>query len=536
MSLQRLLAVFLFVLLSTQATWFAVAAVLISLWQVIHTKKIYLWGTFLCFIMLGVIGQLFSSNTRPDFPEKPPFLSSASPSSQTKNLITIPLLYDVAGWNFLDGSYRSAQKGDQGFWRIPRNNPTTGRVQTEVLGERWVSLEVGQTYTQSFYIRHDGNTAKFIITFFTQRGHNPVNTHIQPVAPRVWRVWGSYTAQAGDVSVRVIDFFPPEGDFTYLDVGWAQLEQHPEPTPFHFGKVELRNRSERIVWWAGAGLLGLLTLQTGIWLFSRLNGESAAIALLAGLALHLLYILWQLWGMGEARATGLTPQPNILGHGMVVIAGLTWAVGGNRLGGLAILLAGFGVWASGSRAALWGLLLLLLVWCWGLGRLRWPALGLLAFMGILLLMEPGILGRLSQAFTVDTNAQARLQFWEVAWMLAREHPLNGIGFGNFNQYFQLNMPSGAIEFAPGHSHNLFLHLLTEGGLFALSGVIILLTGVARLAWKAQNRAVLTLLGSVLVLNIVDFTFFVAWSYYPLMMAVAWILIRKQELPSVTMPR
>jgi hypothetical protein len=448
----------------------------------------------------------------------------------------MPLLYDLLGWNARDGGRREAVAVDQGFWRIPRSDPRSGRAYTEFLNERWYPLEAGRTYTQSFYIRHDGSQAHLAITFFTRRGHHEVPTHTEQVAPQVWRVWAVYTAQEGDIAVRALDFFAEVGNFSYLDVGWAQLEPGSAPTPYRFGRLGLESLAERVGWWVGTALMGFLVIQTGVWLFSRLAARRAAQMVLLGLGLHLGYALWQkLSHEGAARVAGLASQPNLFGHGAVMMAGLVWVLVGKRLGGMALLMAFLMVWTSGSRAALWGLLVLALAWSWGLGRWRWAALTPLGLLAVSLWAWPAALGRLSQVFVLDTNAQARLQFWQVALQLAREQPLGGVGFGNFPIYFQFNLPPKPIEFSPGHAHNLLLHLLAEGGLLSVCGLVVLLGAMVAVIFRARAWPVLTLLLVALLLNLLDYSFFTAWCFYPLMLATAWALTRSRTTnPSATM--
>ncbi|WP_295406074.1 O-antigen ligase, partial [Meiothermus sp.] len=385
---------------------------------------------------------------------------------------------------------------------------------------KWYPLEPGKTYTQSFYLRHDGREARLRITFFTQRGHHPVPTQKELVAPGVWRVWASYTAQEGDSAVRAIDFFNEGGDYTYLEVGWPQLEEGSRPTPYRLGPT-LKGLEWRLGWWVGAALLGFLVLQAGVWLLRVVPPSVVAWGVLLGMLAHLGYAGWQWLEAGPgARAAGLTPQPNFLGHGAVAAAGLVWALGGRRLGGVALAVAAATLWLSGSRTAFWALLLLGAAWGWSLGRYRWLALGAGGLLAGVALAEPELLGRLAQALTLDSNAQARLQFWQVAWQAFREHPLGGVGFGHFPLYFDLHPPRGAIEYSPGHAHNLGLQLLAEGGLLALVALGLWLAGVGWALARRRAWAALTLLGAVLLLNTTDFTFFSAWVYYPFLLAVA----------------
>ena len=62
----------------------------------------------------------------------------------------------------------------------------------------------------------------------------------------------------------------------------------------------------------------------------------------------------------------------------------------------------------------------------------------------------------------------RLQYWNGAMGVVREHPVFGVGPGNFRQhYLRFKLPESSEEIAD--PHNLILDLWTSGGLFALIG-------------------------------------------------------------------
>lgn len=526
----------LFALLSLQATWFAALAGLVGFANLLRVRKVGFVGPFVGFALLGGLGQWFSSESFVPRSVAPGYVA-LSTTSKPSNPIS-PLLYELSGWNYEDGNRRAVKPADQGFWRIPRYDPQTGREYREFLTGRWYTLEPGRTYTQSFYLRHDGSEAKIAITFFTNRGHNLESTQMEFVTAGVWRVWASYKAQAEDNAVRAIDFISNGGDFTYLDVGWPQLEEGSSPSAYRPGDVGLKSLVWRIQWWAGTALMGFLVLWAGVTLFESFPFNRIALALWLGLFFHLGLALWQwLAGGMDARVTGLTPQPNLLGHGAVAIAGLIWVIGGNRLGGLALLLAALMVWLSGSRTAFWGLLLLAGAWGWSLGSRRWLAFGLAFGLVGLLIWQPELLGRLSQALVFDSNAQARFQFWQAAVQAFQTYPLGGIGLGHFTLYFDLHPPASVIEYAPGHAHSIFLHLLAEGGLLALLGFMTWVLGSSPVLWRTRAWPTVVLLVVVLVMNSFDFTFFSAWVYYPLILAMAVALFKdtKPKL-SARMPR
>jgi hypothetical protein len=512
---------FAFFLLSLQATWFAALAAIVGLWFLLRKRSFYLVWSFTGFALLGALGQWFSSQGFIPKVTPPDYLVVLSDGE--KNPIS-SLLYELSGWNQEDGNRREARRVDQGFWRVPRYSSSTGREYVEYLTGRWYPVSAGRTYTQSFYLRHEGTSVDLTITFFTQKGHHLVPTKMESVAPGVWRVWGSYTAKEGDQAVRAIDFISGGGDFTYLDVGWPQLEEGSIPTAYRPGEPDIKGIGWRLQWWVGIALMGFLVFHAGFVLFRQVEVSKAALMLLVGLGVHLAYVVWQWFEAGAGRVSGLTPQPNFLGHLAVMVAGLVWVLGGGRLGALALGIAACMVWFSGSRTAFWGLLLLAGAWGWNLGSRRWVALGLAVLLGGLAILQPEFLGRFSQALVLDNNAQARLQFWLAALQAFQAYPLGGVGFGNFNLYFDLNPPANVVEYSPAHVHNVFFHLLAEGGVLALLAFVWWLLGVVLVVWRARAWRVLTVFLVAMVLNIFDFSFFTAWVYYPLILAVAFAKI------------
>lgn len=521
-------------LLPLEPAWAGGVLVLLGVWGLVQGERLRLWGPFLLFALLGALGQLFSPRELFSLPQ-PVFLGTPS-SGLPPNPIRPFDLAEIHGWNPTDQAGGFAQRVGEGFWRLLRRNPATGREQAEFLMDRWYPLQAGQTSTQSFYLRHDGKEARLQITFFTEQGHHPVPTQVEQVTPGVWRVWGSYTAQEGDRSVRAVDFLNGGGDWTYIEVGWAQLEQGSAPTPYRPGEIPQVDLWQRLAWWVGIALMSGFVLQGSLLLLRQVDARWVAVVLLGGLALHLGYGVYQLEHGGiPARVSGFSPQPNFFGHGAVMVAALAWLLGGSRIGGLALLLAAATVWASGSRAAFLALGILVFAWLITLRRSRPFALVGLIIGSFLLWREPSLLGRLSSVFQLDSSAESRLQFWHIALKAFREHPLEGVGFGNFSLYYQIHLPPGAIETYAPHAHNLLLHLLAEGGLLGLAGFGVLWGSVAGVLVRRSMWRGLVLLGVAFLLNLFDYTFFNAAVYYPLWAGIAWAMLQAEQNERAVIP-
>lgn len=510
-----------FVLLPLQPVWFMAVAALVGLWGVIRGLR-PLAGWFGLAALVGMGGQLLTPTSLYTIPALPEYIQQTESEPQASNLIRPFDLNALHGWNHSDERGGWAVPLGDGFWRLPRYNPESGREQSEFLTDHRYPIVPGQAYTQSFYLRHDGQQARLQITFFTNRGqHNPVPTYVESVGTGVYRVWGSYTAKEGDSSVRAIDLLNQGGDFTYLEIGWAQLEAGTEPGSYRPGHTGEQSSLQRAWAWGSQMLLGWLVLVGG-WFWRRYVDVRWVVGfVLLGLTLHLGYALWQLQDHNLGRAWGLTPQPNLLGHTAVMMGGLLQLLGGWRIGLLGLLGAGLGVAVSGSRTAFLALLALGLFWVWSLPRgRRWVLLTLGVSM-LVFWRWPEVLGRLGQ-LGLDSSGQSRLQFWQVAWEAFLQHPVWGIGWSHFPLFFLQNPPPDFIEL-PTHAHNLVLSLLAEGGITLLVAFLLLTVGVLYRLVAGRSWPVVALWVLALGLNILDYSYFYAGVFGTLWVAVGWAL-------------
>ena len=87
----------------------------------------------------------------------------------------------------------------------------------------------------------------------------------------------------------------------------------------------------------------------------------------------------------------------------------------------------------------------------------------------------------------------------------------------------INRPVTALEHSTGHAHNLWLHLLAEGGVLAALGFLLWFLGLMGLMLRQRVWKGGVLLLSTLVLSLFDYTFFFAGVYYPLLLALGYII-------------
>ncbi|WP_147370716.1 O-antigen ligase family protein, partial [Meiothermus taiwanensis] len=457
-----------FVLLPLQPAWFAgVVAFLGALVLLFRKEQLGFARPFLLFALLGIASQLLV----PEGIQGVPPLPNAGQSPQTTNLIPPHGLYDLHGWNHPDGPGPRAVRLADGFFRVTRVHPATGRPFTEILSDRTYPLKVGEIYTQSFYFRHDGDAIAFDFLFTTKRGQFGVPAKVERLPGGLKRAHASYQAQPGDEALRAIDIYNLRGNWTYMDIGYAQLEVGPAPSPYTPGKAG-PGRWERVGWWLGTALLGLLVMAGAGFVLRRSGGLWAAWGVLLGLLIHLGVGLAQAYPNMAQRIAGLSENPNLYGAGAVMSVLLVGLLS-RGWPGLLALVAGSGVVAlSDSRAAWLGLLGGVVLWVARSG-FRWGHL-LLILGGALALYFwlPSSLERLATVFNPDYfSNRSRLEIWGVAWRAFLERPLTGIGIGGFQTYYLEHAPPNAIEPTATHVHNLFLSLLAEAGLLGLLGFL-----------------------------------------------------------------
>lgn len=91
----------------------------------------------------------------------------------------------------------------------------------------------------------------------------------------------------------------------------------------------------------------------------------------------------------------------------------------------------------------------------------------------------------------DATGSGRSGLWEVAWRITEDHPVGGVGLGNFveeapkytQQPGQLEVVRNIAE-RPHVTHNVYLQFLAETGFVGLILFLTLLLSCMRAAWRA----------------------------------------------------
>ncbi|MBU4311143.1 MAG: O-antigen ligase family protein [Candidatus Omnitrophica bacterium] len=102
----------------------------------------------------------------------------------------------------------------------------------------------------------------------------------------------------------------------------------------------------------------------------------------------------------------------------------------------------------------------------------------------------------------------RLNYWRTAIAIIKDHPVSGVGLGNFQEVF-LDYKIG-LETDTRYAHNIFLHQWAETGILGFIGLLLL---VAIFFKKSLSKSkYLFSAGLVFILhNLVDITYFVPQS-------------------------
>lgn len=242
------------------------------------------------------------------------------------------------------------------------------------------------------------------------------------------------------------------------------------------------------------------------------------------------------------RAFGTYGQPNPFGGFMGIASplALAWAaislyqmardlLAGRRIGrrrivtlaasslALALILAA--LIASWSRGAWLGFAVSLAVMLVALPRRALKGIGYAASLALLFgalwfagVIPTSVVNRLTTAatdlFTISDvrgiefypwnyAVVERLAHWQAAIGMAQEHPLFGVGLGNYaaayDEFRLINW-----EAPLGHAHNLYLNFLAEAGIVGLSAYLIFWLVVFRITWSARRhpdrRARVTVIG------------------------------------------
>jgi O-antigen ligase len=202
----------------------------------------------------------------------------------------------------------------------------------------------------------------------------------------------------------------------------------------------------------------------------------------------------------RSRLSGGSGDPNYLAAGivpaLVLLAGLVRR--GRSLANLGLLVGAgiltLGLAATESRGGLVAAVVAIVA-AFAFFRGRRPQVVILVALLIGLAagwfsVYPSALERFT---TFDEGGTGRTELWGVAWEMARDHPIGGVGLNNFvlESKDYVRRPGG-LEFVeliaerPRVAHNVYLQLLAETGVVGLALFLALLFLCVRAAWLAAG--------------------------------------------------
>lgn len=115
----------------------------------------------------------------------------------------------------------------------------------------------------------------------------------------------------------------------------------------------------------------------------------------------------------------------------------------------------------------------------------------------------------TSAFTESSTGSTgtRLELWKGAILIAKEHPLLGTGWWDFEPDIRALVEDGRIERpqVAMHAHSIYFHWLATGGVLGLAALAALLTALAAMAKTLKTYAGAVALAVTLVIIIGGFT-------------------------------
>lgn len=236
---------------------------------------------------------------------------------------------------------------------------------------------------------------------------------------------------------------------------------------------ELSSRLEIVDVLLFTGLFSLLLMRRG----EREIGVllNAAVLVASVYAIHAIY---QKVALGQSRCASTFFNPNFaasfflgsFGLGL----GLLRAPNEPRwrrwlcLMALGVLLAG--IWFTESRSALGGVVVLGAAFLWATARkARWVIPGTAIVIAALILIPNPARDRLAKGVSKDPYAFDRLKIWEQTLRMIKDHPITGVGIGNFEystqRYrFPIDREMGRYGRVYRDAHNSYLQVAAEIGL------------------------------------------------------------------------
>lgn len=210
------------------------------------------------------------------------------------------------------------------------------------------------------------------------------------------------------------------------------------------------------------------------------------------------------------RATGPFPYPNALALFVVPLAALFAALALHRpallnprlawLGWFAGGLATFLAKSDGGLIALGSSLVVTLVL---IKKIRWPIVALSLFSLTLIFSFPSTRKLATdQLFFREWSGKVRLVMWKETRAMLKEHPVLGVGLGNYRKGIMPYHTATWMEIFQ-YPHNILLNLWSEIGLLGL----VVFSWIGWRWWRQSGLIALPVMTALLIHGFVDVPYF-----------------------------
>lgn len=165
-----------------------------------------------------------------------------------------------------------------------------------------------------------------------------------------------------------------------------------------------------------------------------------------------------------------------------------------------------------------------------IGFLKSPKIlaGFLTIFIFSFLIIPGVRERITGALSIDKTSQARIESWQRAITIFRQHPFFGVGFNTYRAaqrqygFFSPDLPEGGHSGA-GSDSSILLVLATTG-IFGLMSYLLMLAAVFQ-KFAAKSKSTSLGLGSVAsFLGLLVHSQFVNSLFFPQIMIFLWFIL------------
>jgi hypothetical protein len=417
-------------------------------------------------------------------------------------------------WNRNSSLNQWAHLESNGYWRLYHHS-REGFLNEEIYVAKYYKLNQGQKYIQRFQLRTDA-PIDFMVSIFTRRGHQPVRPKLEGQINDVYFFSVTFTAHADDQYLRAFDLVGLGGSWTWLELGQASLSVLNQPQSENSNEAE--TWISKIValqpwFWVGYLILAVFLMVVAKHIQLLQDRTLFAIMMLAGLFAQLLLSFFGI----PTLALGYAPEKNQIAHGAIMVSSLLTATVPGFVSVLGMVFAGAIALVLGARGAL---LVLVVVAVFALmqHQLLSSRRNLRIAGFILICVVVALIWTVRPSQEAVRSGFARVDIWQIAIESAWERP-QGHGPGQFASTYVQKRSSDAFDAVVSHPHDLFLGLLFEFGWLGLIGFLVLWSALIRSCIKDRAWPALMVVGSAVLLNVFDYTWFTAGVTVPLWLAI-----------------